>query len=205
MSRLIDDLLAYSRMGRMEMHVSLVDMTALARSVFFEVTPQGDQGRIEFLVHDLPAAQGDPLLLRQVWMNLLDNAVKFSAKCEQAVIEVGWLPGNGDVPGSRAPQNGASPPVGGPSTPGVPDEVPGPVYFVRDNGAGFDMTYRQALRGLPAAPQCQGVSGTGVGLAIAQRIVRRHNGRIWATGMPGQGATFFFTLGIGETRNDLTT
>jgi len=162
MGRLIDSLLSLSRLSRQEMRRIEVDMAALAESVYRETTGPAERVRIDFQVASLPPAQGDPALLRQVWVNLLGNAVKFSRRQEQARIEVGWTKG---------------------------------AYFVRDNGAGFDMAYAGKLFGVfQRLHSAREFEGTGAGLAIAQRIVHRHGGRIWGEGEVGKGATFFFTL-----------
>jgi light-regulated signal transduction histidine kinase (bacteriophytochrome) len=114
----------------------------------------------------LPPAHGDSALLRQVWINLLSNAVKFSAKAGQPRIEVGSYP-----------------------------EESVCVYYVKDNGAGFDMKYYDKLFGVfQRLHRSDEFPGTGVGLAIVQRVVSKHSGKVWAQGAVGQGATFFFTL-----------
>jgi signal transduction histidine kinase len=119
MGKLIDDLLAFSRVGRTDMQSATIDMATMAKSIFFELTTPDDRERIDFHVDPLPASAGDPTLMRQVWKNLLSNAVKFSSKTERAVIEV------------RGEQHGV--------------EI---VYSVRDNGAGFDMQYANKLFGV---------------------------------------------------------
>ncbi len=166
MGRLIDDLLAFSRVGRASLQLSAIEMTTMAQSIFHEATTPEEREGIDFQVRPLPTAVGDPNLMRQVWMNLLANGVKFSAKKGQPVIEVG------------AEQQGR--------------EI---IYFVRDNGAGFDMQYADKLFGVfQRLHSTKEFEGTGVGLAIVQRIILRHGGRIWAEGEPGKGATFYFTL-----------
>ena len=170
MGKLIDDLLAFSRVGRTALQRSAIDMATMAHSIFHEATTPEGRERIDFQVGALPAAVGDPILLRQVWMNLLANAVKFSANKERAVIEVGVEQQGNDV-----------------------------IYSVRDNGDGFDMRYANKLFGVfQRLHSSKEFEGTGVGLAIVQRIILRHGGRIWAQGEPGEGATFYFTLGKGE-------
>jgi len=115
----------------------------------------------------LPACQADPKLLKQVWINLLANALKFTRGCQPAKIEVGCQSA-------------------------IQAE---PVYFVKDNGVGFDMRYANKLFGVfQRLHRAEEFEGTGVGLAIVQRIVQRHGGRIWAEGQVNQGATFYFTL-----------
>jgi signal transduction histidine kinase len=166
MGRLIDDLLAFSRIGRSSMDLSTVDMATLARSIFFEVTSPEERGRIDFQVGCLPSILGDPPLLRQVWTNLLANAVKFSSGRPQAVIEV------------NAEESA--------------DEM---IYWVRDNGAGFDMRFAHKLFGVfQRLHSVKEFEGTGVGLAIVRRVVERHGGRTWAEGEPGRGATVYFSL-----------
>ena len=169
MGRLIDDLLSFSRVGRVEMQSLKVDMASLVHRAFNDLTSPGDRQRIDFRVASLPPAQGDPSLLRQVWANLVGNAVKFSIGRQRAVIEV-------------SAETGGS----------------GPVYSIRDNGAGFDMRYADKL--FDVFQRLHGThefEGTGVGLAIVQRIVKRHGGRVWGEGEPDRGAVFRFTLGDG--------
>jgi light-regulated signal transduction histidine kinase (bacteriophytochrome) len=134
--------------------------------VFFELTTPEGRGRIDFQVGALPAAVGDPSLMRQVWINLLGNAIKFSSKKERAAIKV-----SGDL------QEGEL------------------VYAVEDNGAGFDMQYVEKLFGVFQRLHSTGAfEGTGVGLALVQRVIRRHGGRVWAEGEVDGGATFYFAL-----------
>jgi PAS domain S-box-containing protein len=166
MGQLIDDLLAFSRLGRKEMYTSRVDMKELATSIFNELMKGEDPKRIDFQITRLPAANADPSLIRQVWVNLLSNAIKFTSRKERATIKVG--------------------------TKQSPEEY---IYYVHDTGAGFDMEYVDKLFGV--FQRLHGESefeGTGVGLAIVQRIVRRHGGRVWAEGEPEKGATFYFSL-----------
>jgi PAS domain S-box-containing protein len=166
MGQLIDDLLAFSRLGRTTLQSSTIDMETLADSVFHEVTSPEARERIEFHVDRLPRVAGDPTLMRQVWTNLLSNAVKFSSKQEKAVIEVGSILKDGEF-----------------------------TYFVRDNGAGFDMRYVEKLFGVFQRLHSEReFEGTGVGLAIVQRVIQRHGGRVWAEGEEDRGASFFFTL-----------
>ena len=166
MGRLIDDLLAFSRMGRQEIALQSVDMDSQARSVASELRAAEAQRAIEFVFAPLPPARGDAAMLRQVWANLLGNAVKFSRRRQDALIEVG-----GRVEAGEA------------------------LYWVKDNGAGFDMQYADKLFGVFQRLHRQDeFEGTGVGLAIAQRILHRHKGRIWGEGKTDVGATFWFTL-----------
>lgn len=166
MGKLIDDLLTFSRLGRAEMRLSPIDMATLANSVFFELTTPESRERIDFHVGKLPQVMGDPTLIRQVWMNLLSNAIKFSSKKERAIIEVS---------GERTRKETS--------------------YSVRDNGAGFDMQYVDKLFGVfQRLHSTRGFEGTGVGLAIVQRVIHRHGGRVWAEGATNNGATFYFTI-----------
>ena len=170
MARLIDDLLAFSRLGRSEMRYGRLNMQELARASFAEVVPDpGLRAKIELRVGELPEVEGDASLVKQVWLNLLSNAVKFSAKTGKPVIEV-----EGSVEGDRA------------------------VYRVRDNGAGFDMAYAGKLFGVfQRLHTVTEFEGTGVGLALVKRIVERHGGEVSARGELGAGATISFTLPVG--------
>jgi PAS domain S-box-containing protein len=165
MARLIDDLLEFSRLGRQPLTAASVDMTALARKVVEEVS-NAREALPQIEVQALPTASGDAAALHHVWLNLLDNAVKYSSTSEAPHIVVS---------GEKRP-----------------DEV---IYSVRDNGVGFDMRYYDKLFGvfqrLHSNPE---FPGTGVGLAIVQRIVARHGGRVWAQSSPGMGAAFSFSL-----------
>jgi PAS domain S-box-containing protein len=166
MGKLIDDLLSFSRLSRKQIQSTRVDMKSLAYSVYGELTRESDRERIDFRIGKLPAVDGDPALLHQVWINLLSNAIKFSSRVEQAVIEIGTKKSETDN-----------------------------VYYVRDNGAGFDIQYVDKLFGVFQRLHGEHeFEGTGVGLAIAQRIIQRHGGRIWAEGEVGKGATFYFSL-----------
>jgi len=167
MGRLIDDMLDFSRLNRAEMQqMSQIDMVDLANSVFLELTSPEDRRRIALHLTPLPFAKGDPALIRQVWINLLSNAIKFSTIRERAVIQVT-------------------------STQTVAEVI----YAVNDNGAGFDMQYADKLFGVFQRLHSEReFPGTGVGLAIVQRIIFRHGGRVWAEGQEGRGATFFFSL-----------
>ena len=167
MSRLIDDLLTFSRTGRSELKQGRLDMGEIARTVFAEIVADAEtRTRIDFNVGTLPEAEGDAALVRQVWFNVLSNAVKFTSRQEQPVIEV-----TGRLEGTQA------------------------VYGVRDNGVGFDMQYVDKLFGVFQRLHSQDeFEGMGIGLALVQRIVNRHGGRVWAEAGVGKGATLSFTL-----------
>jgi PAS domain S-box-containing protein len=171
MGQLIDDLLSFSRVGRQQPKMRAVDHTLLVRNALQQLAPMREGRQVDVRVGALPHAEGDPAMLHQVWINLLSNALKYSRKSEAAVIEVGAL-----------------------------HEPGGPVYFVRDNGVGFDMRYAHKLFGVfERLHRADEFEGTGVGLAIVQRIVQRHGGSVRAEAAPGRGATFFFQLGPGAT------
>ncbi|MDK1019950.1 MAG: PAS domain S-box protein, partial [Actinomycetota bacterium] len=169
MARLIDDLLAFSRIGRVEMVISDVDMRELAQAVFSDLLNvsklEGDR-TVDFNLGELPTVRADLALMRQVWANLLDNALKFTGGREVARIEVDCQE--------------------------EPDHW---VFRVRDNGAGFDMEYVDKLFGVFQRLHYQEeFPGTGVGLATVQRVVQRHGGEVWAEGEVDRGATVFFRL-----------
>lgn len=166
MDRLIEDLLRFSRLGRQPLQVAPTDMTALAREVYAQLAGAFPERSVEFRLTALPFALADAALLRQVWVNLLDNALKYSR--DRPCAEIG-------VSGSI--QNGEA------------------VYVVRDNGAGFEMKYAGKLFGVfQRLHEAGEFEGTGVGLALVQRVVHRHGGRVWAEAELDRGATFFFTL-----------
>ncbi|QJW92964.1 hybrid sensor histidine kinase/response regulator [Frigoriglobus tundricola] len=163
MGRLIDDLLAFSRLGRAALEKSVVSADRLARQCIADL---GRDRSAEFRVADLPSCSADPALLKQVWLNLLSNALKYSRGRKQPVVEVGARAGEREL-----------------------------VYFVKDNGVGFDMRYAHNLFGVfQRLHRQEDYEGTGVGLAIVQRVVHRHGGRVWAEAQPDQGATFYFSL-----------
>jgi light-regulated signal transduction histidine kinase (bacteriophytochrome) len=166
MGRLIDDLLAFSRLSRTGMKAVLIDMTALASSVFQVLTTPEERGRIDFRVAPLPSIIGDPTLLHQAWSNLIGNAIKFSGAMPRAMIEIKAIQKDNEA-----------------------------VYFVSDNGAGFDMQYADKLFGIFQRLHRESeFKGNGVGLAIVQRVIRRHGGRVWAESEVGKGSTFYFGL-----------
>jgi light-regulated signal transduction histidine kinase (bacteriophytochrome) len=142
-------------------------MDELARSVFDELSRAAPERNIECILQHLPPTRGDRAMIRQVLVNLLSNAIKFTTPAHKASIEVGCS-------GSEAERN---------------------AYYVKDNGAGFDMLYSNKLFGVfQRLHSTKEFEGTGVGLAIVERIVLRHGGRVWAEGKVNEGATFHFTL-----------
>ena len=167
MGMLIDDLLAFSQLSRAAVASADIDLGAVAREaidVLRRETPTG----AEFRIGELPRGHGDPALLRQVLINFVSNAVKFSSHEEQPVVEIGGESGERED-----------------------------VYWVKDNGVGFDMKYAGKLFGVfQRLHKFDEFEGTGVGLAIVQRVVARHGGRVWAESAPGAGASFFFTLPV---------
>ena len=170
MGQLIDDLLTFSRLSRQPLKKGDIVTTELARQVLDELKQEQKERRIEVSVADLPHCMGDPKLLKQVFLNLLSNAFKYTRKRELASIEVGWEKIKGET-----------------------------VYFVKDNGAGFDMKYADKLFGVfQRLHRSEEYEGTGVGLAIVQRVINRHGGRIWAEAVMDRGANFYFTLGGGQ-------
>jgi len=165
MGRLIDDLLSFARFGRQGMTRAAVRPEEIARDVVAQLAQPQAGKELRATIDDLPACEADAALLRQVYVNLLSNAIKYSADRDPAIIHVGWTGEEGGA------------------------------YFVRDNGIGFDMAYAGKLFGVfQRLHRQEDYEGTGVGLAIVQRIVQRHGGRVWARAAVDQGATFYFTI-----------
>ncbi len=168
MGELIDELLLFSRLGRSPLAEARIDMASQVHGVIDEIAAAGTGPLPRIEVGALPAASGDAALIRQVWANLISNAVKFTGKRADARIAVRGSNMDGEL-----------------------------VYCVEDNGAGFDMRYYDKLFGVfQRLHDAAAFPGTGVGLAIVERIVTRHGGRVWAEGKPGEGAVFFFSLPI---------
>jgi light-regulated signal transduction histidine kinase (bacteriophytochrome) len=166
MSALIDDLLAFSRVGRGVINKSDIDMATLVGKVYSDLILSGDHAAAKFSLGDLPDAKADPALLTQVWTNLIGNAFKYSSKNPAPEVVVNGVVRDGEC-----------------------------IYSIKDNGVGFDMRYYEKLFGVFQRLHSETeFHGTGVGLAIAQRIVIRHGGRVWAESVPGRGATFYFSL-----------
>lgn len=166
MGQLIDDLLAFSRLGRQEMKPTIVDMRGLVASVMQELQSLTTNRDVQCHIGELPPVRGDRAMIRQVVVNLLSNALKFTNSKASAVIEIGHTEADGRG-----------------------------VYYVKDNGVGFDMQYADKLFGVfQRLHTADEFEGTGVGLAIVHRIVQRHEGQVWAESVVNEGATIYFTL-----------
>ncbi len=167
MDQLTQGLLQMMRVTRQTLRKQELNPEEIVRAALTELSPECEGRQVEFTVGHLPSCRADPLLLKQVWVNLLSNALKFTRPRDQARIEIGARPeGNGIV------------------------------YFVKDNGVGFDMSYAGTIfRAFQRYHHAEEWGGTGVGLAIVESIVRRHGGRVWAEGVVKEGATFYFALG----------
>lgn len=168
MGQLIDDLLSFSRLIRSEFHQSKIDMESLVKNVISEFEAIQDLSQKNILIQDLPSIIGDTNMIKQVWINLISNAIKYSSKNENVQITIGSFTGQNEF-----------------------------VYFIKDNGVGFNMNYVHKLFGVfHRLHSMNEFEGTGVGLAIVQRIISRHDGRVWAEGEVGNGATFYFTIPV---------
>jgi light-regulated signal transduction histidine kinase (bacteriophytochrome) len=167
MGSLVDDLLAFSRIGRVETQKATINLESLVREVVAEMAPDTQGRSIVWRIGSLPICYGDPSLLRLVFTNLISNAVKFTRTRPQAAIEIDSLNHR-------------------------PNEV---VVFIKDNGIGFDTKYKDKLFGVfQRLHSKDAFEGTGIGLATVQRIVHRHGGRVWAEGSIENGATFYVAL-----------
>jgi PAS domain S-box-containing protein len=172
MAQLIDVLLDFSQVGRKLLNLQKVELAALIQTVIDSFATETANRQIEWVLAEMPPVQADPVLLRQVYANLIGNAIKYTGKREQARIEIGSFAHKRET-----------------------------VYFVRDNGAGFDMQYAEKLFNVfQRLHRDDEFKGTGIGMAIVRRIIERHSGRIWAEAAVDQGATFYFTLGQIENR-----
>ena len=167
LGRQIDGLLAYSRIGRAVLAEKAVDSQALVQSVVAGLPAPGEDRRLDWTLDALPTVQADPVLLREVWTRLLENAAKFTARQPQGRVTVGALTDN-------------------------PDNT---IFFVRDNGAGFDMAHADKLFGMfQRLHHARDFDGMGIGLALARRALERHGGKLWAESQPDQGSCFYFSL-----------
>jgi light-regulated signal transduction histidine kinase (bacteriophytochrome) len=166
MAQLIDDVLQLARVSRTEMHQETVDLSSLAETLIARLRKQEPQRSVNVVIEEKMSASGDKRLLQIMMQNLLDNAWKFTARRADALIVVGKQQQNSEL-----------------------------VYFVRDNGAGFDMKFADKLFGaFQRLHSGNDFEGTGIGLATVQRVINRHGGRVWADAVINEGATFFFTL-----------
>lgn len=168
MGMLIDDLLAFSRMGRQNILKIKVDCDRMVREIMQELDSRNDTAKIEWVVAELPSITVDPNTMKQVWVNLISNAVKYSRTKEHPRIEIDSYESDNNI-----------------------------VFFVKDNGVGFDQQYQDKLfKVFQRLHRADEFEGTGVGLAIVERIVSKHGGRVWAEAAVGIGATFFFSLPV---------
>lgn len=173
MGHLIDDILLLSRASRQEMKLNKLDMAALAKSVYDDFHADTAGRNIEFNIGNLPNAYGDRAMLGQVFQNLIGNAIKFTRQKDPGIIEVGGRKEGKEI-----------------------------VYYVKDNGAGFDMKYINKLFGLfQRLHSPEEFEGTGVGLSIVQRVIKRHGGNVWGEGAVDEGATIYFTLPKDKPKN----
>lgn len=183
MSQLIDDLLAFSRLGRQTIQRNDVDMVKLVQSVVEKVKLDVQGRKVEFVIKKMPSCHADDALLSQVYYNLISNAVKFTRLRSKSVIEIGYKT----------------------SIPRLPDgtiQAVADCYYVSDNGVGFDMRYYDKLFSVfQRLHKAEEYEGTGVGLAIVKRVIEKHGGLVWADSSPGSGSTFYFTIGKEEPHN----
>ncbi|HSN50458.1 MAG TPA: PAS domain-containing protein, partial [Bacteroidales bacterium] len=180
MGTLIDDLLSFSRTGRSELKKSILNMNLVIDDALVQIKPHYADRKIDWKISQLPAVPGDYNLIRLVWSNLIDNALKYTKTKEKAVIKIGFE-----------------------------EEETETVFFIKDNGAGFDMKYAQKLFGVfQRMHSSSEFEGTGIGLANVRRIILRHGGRTWAEAQPDKGATFYFSIpkqtDNNETKNNFT-
>jgi two-component system, chemotaxis family, sensor kinase Cph1 len=167
MGLLVDELLNLARVGRHALHLQSTSLNAVIEEVVSLLQPEIQDRTIDWKIADLPSAECDSILMKQVFQNLLANALKFTRTRERACIEISHRQVDGEI-----------------------------VIAIRDNGVGFNMKYKDKLFGVfQRLHRAEDFEGTGIGLATVQRIVGRHGGRIWAEAEPDKGATFFFTLG----------
>lgn len=166
MDKLIDSLLLLSRTGKKEITKTIVNISELVQHTLYELRSDAQNGKTKIQVGELSPAMGDVSLLTQVFVNLISNAIKYSAKKEEPIVEIGCNQSNGEN-----------------------------VYFVKDNGAGFNMKYQNRLFGVfQRLHDNRDFEGVGIGLAIVHRIISKHGGKVWAEGEVGKGATFYITL-----------
>jgi light-regulated signal transduction histidine kinase (bacteriophytochrome) len=168
MNELIDALLKFSRLGRQGVVKQMISQTKIIDEAILELKPEINERKVDFEIESLPDWQADPALLKHVWVNLISNAIKYSRPREITRIKIGSL---------------------------LAADPSGPVYFIQDNGIGFDMQYATKLFGVfQRMHSTADFEGSGVGLAIVKNIIEQHGGRIWAESEINKGATFYFTL-----------
>jgi len=175
MGNLVDDLLNFSRLGRQPLNKVIVNSDSLVHEVIESLQSEISNRNIKITTQDLPECEADPSLLRQIFVNLISNSIKFSRKQKEPVIEIGH------------------------TNQTIEDRVIHSYFYVKDNGVGFDMKFYDKLFGVfQRLHRAEDYEGTGVGLAIVERIVKKHGGNIWAESSVGEGTTFYFTLGESE-------
>jgi light-regulated signal transduction histidine kinase (bacteriophytochrome) len=166
MGQLIDDLLAFSRMSRQDMVKAQVDMGVIVNEVRDSLSSQFDLKRVHWQIQPLPEVRANENMIRQVWINLLSNAIKYSSKREISQVEIGSYRQNGQV-----------------------------VFFVKDNGAGFNQKYSEKLfKVFQRLHSATDYEGTGIGLALVEKIISKQGGKVWAEGVEDKGACFYFSL-----------
>jgi light-regulated signal transduction histidine kinase (bacteriophytochrome) len=184
MGVLVDELLNLARVGRHALRLQPMQLNVMVAEVIAILQPDCEGRQVEWMIADLPAVECDPVLVKQIFQNLLANALKFTRPRDRAVIEVSHKESHQEEDGQ-------------------------PVFMVRDNGVGFSMKYVDKLFGVfQRLHRAEEFEGTGIGLVTVQRIVRKHGGQVWAEGEPDKGAAFYFTLGVGkqtESKNNAAT
>ncbi len=177
MAVLVEDLLVFSRISRSEMKKSVVSLGLLLKEALNDLREETKGRNIKWIIHELPSVMADPSLMRQVLVNILANAIKFTSKRDQAVIEIGC---DTSQPGEK-------------------------ILSIWDNGIGFDSKYSRKIFGVfERLHDGTEYEGTGIGLALVQRLIHRHGGRAWATGEPGNGATFYLSIPSPLPKNEKT-
>jgi light-regulated signal transduction histidine kinase (bacteriophytochrome) len=166
MGHLIDDLLAFSRMGRQDINKTNINNNEMVKNVIQDIAPANQINKIEWIIQSLPEIKGDINLLRQVWVNLISNAIKYARNREKPRVEIGSFHQTGKI-----------------------------VFFIIDNGVGFDEQYKDKLfKVFQRLHSDAEFEGTGIGLALVEKIISRHGGKVWAESVLNKGATFYFAL-----------
>ena len=166
MGLLIDDLLAFSQLGRKELSKTTTSMDSLVKDIWKDLYKPEENRNVTFNIKPLPDAYIEKSTIQQVWINLISNALKYTKNVKETVIEISWEEKNGEI-----------------------------IYSIADNGSGFDMEYYDKLFGVFQRLHSQEeFEGTGVGLAIVERIIQKHGGKIWAESKINEGATFYFSI-----------